>query len=376
MTTAQLITLLIGSAFVVALAYKLNEIRREPSNLGAWAVVVILLALTIATTIRDGAPTALGAYGVETLGVLLRNVAQVLGFAGLQLWHLRHLPKVSSRRFLLEAALLAGALVAMCILTATLPAGVGLTWSNANLAHFHVLVFYYVAGGYVLYCLAWQLRWNIRFAREFKQRLLKTSAVITALGDLFLICTQLSRQASQNYNHFVSGVRPRITTILELTFVALGMPLLIIGLLLPPVVGLARAIIAFVKVIGLYRVLRHLHAAVKWAYPGMIRPRRMPEAGGGSQPAAAESRLLRNPVEAARVAYTERLQQCREGYSRNRNSEGEGGRPAALARTLDSLPESRVQVDLSDEKEQIAHLVAVSRALRRIGPTYAAPGAR
>lgn len=363
MTTAQGITAVVGVLFIVAFLYKLNDVRRDPKNIGAWAVLVILFALMIATTIRDGAPAAFGSYGVDTVGVLLRNIAQVVGFAGLQLWHLRLLPRVSKKRLVEESVILVAVITAMITVTVTLPSGVGLTWSNQNLAHFEVLVFYYVAGGYVIYCLACQLRWNIQFARKFKQRLLKTSAVITAFGDFFLICTQLSRQISQNYNHFVSGQRPRLTTILELSFVAIGMPLLIIGLLLPPIIGMVRSVWDLGKVAARHYALRHLHAAIAWAYPGMIRPLRH-EMSTTSR--VRDTRLLK-PARALRLAYTERLQQCRDGYARSRNTNEQTGRPAALAQTLNSLDVQVSGKDLRNEDAQTTHLLAVSRALGRHG---------
>lgn len=363
-----MIELVIGILFVIAFSCKLNDIRKEPTDLGAWAVLVFLCVLAFVSLIRDGAPALFGEYGIETGGVLLRNIALVVGFAGLQLWHLRNV-SISARgwRVLIEVVVLLATIVAMCVITASLPDGVGLTASDANLAFFEVVLFYYVAGGYTLYCLGSQLYWNAVFARVFRQRLLKAAAVLTGLGDLFLICAHLSREVGQSYSHFVSGVRPALTHLFETSFIVLGMPLLIVGLLLPPIVGGVRRLASLCTVASRHRRLRSLHEAVAWAYPGLIRP----TSPGAGQSRTAVAFQLRHPIQRMRLAYTDRIQQCRDGYARSRNADAEGGRPTNLAQTLQTLPEVHASVDLSDERQQTAHLLAVSRALRRHGPVYA-----
>ncbi|WP_224392847.1 hypothetical protein [Pseudonocardia sp. ICBG1293] len=370
---AQIIITAIGISFLAAITYKVNEIRRDPSNWAAWGVVTILFALMIATTVRENSPIEfLSTYGSTSEGVVFRNIPQAMGFFGLQLLHLYKSAdgRLRRKRLLLEAAALCATIVAMCVLAVTLPPGVSLYASDENLAHFHVLLFYYVIGGYVLYCLISQLRWNIIFARTFRNRLLRWSAAVAAAGDLLLICTRLSRDIGQSFSHFVSGERPLITSVSEKLFVVTGFPTLIVGLLLPAMVDGFRNLAHLYSRARRWQKLRPLNDAIKWAYPGLQRPAQPTDTDTDTD---TDNSLLNSGrcklAQLMRDISGERVQRCQDGYGRNRNNDT-GGRPLALARVLDSLPEAGVPFDTTDDDQVVKHLISVSLALGRVGPIY------
>lgn len=358
-----MIALTLAVLLFVAFLVKLRDVVRDPRNIGAWAVLTLLGALTFVALIRDGVPWVFGEYGTEDLGVLFRNIALTVGFGGLQLWHLHYCQvRASFARARFEAGVLVVVVVALCVITATLPESLGLAPTVLNEQSLHVQLFYRVAGVYTWYALGCQLVWNVRAAQLFRQRWLRVAVLLTAAGDLFLILAQLNRALGQAVVYATGDVKPLLLDHGETVFVVIGIPPLLVGLLFPPIVGGVRRLTAAGGQMRRYRELRSLHDAIRWAYPGMIRPD-VP----GDEPASAP-----RPVRSLRqlgFAYMERIQQCRDGYSRARgeNVDGAVTRGVRLARVLRELPDTRDSGDLSDEQRETRHLIAVSRALRHKG---------
>ncbi|MGH3897598.1 MAG: MAB_1171c family putative transporter [Pseudonocardiaceae bacterium] len=302
-----------------ALMWKGAQVRRDPANLERWAVVIAIACVTIALLLNVPREYPTVDFGIDARVIQLGQNAAIVGaFGALQLFYLNFVAEYLCRtRLRLEIMVIAVTLGALAVLTWYIIAiDASLKPLPDNLNQPIVAAFYAVGGGYIIYALSTQLWWTIRYGRLLRDTVLRAAAIITAAGTLILLAGSILRLALVLRIAVWGRSFSPDTQMVVLDLIRLGTPILIAGLILPPIVGRAANTWRWWGEFRAYRQLSHLWHAVRWVYPEIIRPAtpadQPPAELGGSRYRSAGQRRI-SPMG---FALQSRLAQCRDGYLR------------------------------------------------------------
>jgi hypothetical protein len=342
-------------------AWKTIDLIRDVRNPAAWSVAAACGSM--AAVVVFAKPVVV-AWTDQLLGTdsaaLIRNLALVGCFAALQLFYLSHIAVFRARRRIqIELVVVASAVSTMTVAALAVPQHARLVARSDQLDHPSVLVFFFVATGYLVYACLTQVFWTLRFHHQLQQVTLRISTTLIGTGCLLLMIPQ-ARKLALYVEIALTGTNPVPVGpwLPALLLVRLGIPLLLLGLLLPIIVADGRMLAAIVRSAIYYHRLGPLDRLITAAFPELVRPA---QPGGRTM---GTSTLRHNPTRIG-FAYHERLQRCRDGYVRALpliagDVDTDRRELQQLAATLDLTDQIPAEHLVGDQE----HLLAVSDALR------------
>lgn len=360
MVPSSFLLILCGAVF----AWKLYDALRDRANAAAWSMVaatgcisaVILLSKPVVARVLDS-------FVGDDFAALLRNLAFIACFAALQLFYLTNIatfrPQLRRR---IELFVVAVAAVVMVTCTLMVGPDVSLAIDSRHLSSTAVVVFFLATSGYVSYSCLTQMWWTLRDFLRIRQVLLRVSTLFIGLGAACLLVPQGRRVIYYLVLLFTGeNLIPPGAWMPALFFLRLGVPLLVVGLFLPLVVASLRNVGEACASAVRYWRLEPLDTVVRVEFPEVIRP---VEPNTGTPSATG---FVPQPTRAV-FLYKERLQRCRDGYSRVSGLiQGEGyelqhERGRKLLEALNSMP-GGAPVDHEAGSER--SLINVARWLKR-----------
>ncbi|MFF3767044.1 MAB_1171c family putative transporter [Streptomyces sp. NPDC001922] len=265
-----MLTPLLGSILLLALAWKASQLVRAPHDRLLQAVTYCLVCATLSFPLGHPAVTRIadGALGAGT-AKLLQNVLLFGTVYWLMCFYLHSVAdqEKGRRRARLELIPMGGTAVLITLAMAATPPGErGHVYTTADMEVAGVAAFYSLAGLYLCYALGMALWWTWRHARRSAGPLAR-GLWLVAIALAAMVAASAVREALVVVRWFGGDVPLVIILGAKFLLDAVAIPFFVIGVLYPGTANRLRAVRQWWRHRRVYHRLAPLWAALHEAFP-------------------------------------------------------------------------------------------------------------